>query len=308
MAGKGKSVTDAPVRYAACDVGSNAVRLAIARVYEGPEPFLRREAAYRVPLRLGHDVFTTGKISKQSAHDLVEIFQAFSHLLAFFRPTAIRACATSAMREASNGTDVATMVQKASGVPLEILSGADEASVIFAMHAEESLEPLRDYLYIDVGGGSTELTLLRNGAHLRSESFRLGGVRLLEGSAQASEWERMRSWIEDLPHGFKSTIAIGTGGNIGKIHDLGVRTPNEPISRRRIREVLEELESLDVEERVRTHGLKPDRADVIVPAGKVYHQVMKWANIKTMMVPRAGLVDGLLEVLFEANHGGLHSK
>jgi exopolyphosphatase / guanosine-5'-triphosphate,3'-diphosphate pyrophosphatase len=293
------------LRFAACDVGSNAVRLVVSRVAGSSERFLQREASYRVPLRLGDEVFTNGTLSAHNASSLVQVFKSFRLLVEFFKPEKLRACATSALREASNGREVAQQVWDETGVRLEIITGAEEARTLFSIHHEAGLSPARDYLYIDVGGGSTELTLLSEGRVAQSESFRIGGVRLLRSRVEPSEWDRMKSWIEALPRGIRLTEAIGTGGNISKIYDLVVGTPGGEISRRRIREVVQTLEPLSIEERMREYGLKPDRADVIVPAGRVYHQVMKWADIKSMVVPKLGVADGLLAQMFQSVYGVL---
>lgn len=293
------------LRLAACDVGSNAMRLVISRVIGDSDRFLQREASYRVPLRLGEDVFTSGQISEAKVTGLVEVFKAFRSLVAFFKPHKLRACATSAMREAENGIAAAERVWDETGIRLEIITGAEEARTLFSNHLEAGLSHQRDYLYVDVGGGSTELTLLSGAKVQRSESFRIGGVRLLRSRVEGSEWERMKGWIEELPRGIKPTEAIGTGGNISKIYDLVVGTPGGELSRRRIREVIEVLEPMSVEERIRSHGLKPDRADVIVPAGRVYYQVMKWADVKSMVVPKLGVADGLLSQMFEQIYGHL---
>ena len=295
------------LRFAACDVGSNAVRLVISRVAGSSERFLLREASYRVPLRLGDEVFTSGAISNGNISSLVQVFKAFRNLVEFFKPEKLRACATSALREAENGREVAQRVWDETGVRLEVITGAEEARTLFSIHHEAGLSQARDYLYIDVGGGSTELTLLCEGRVVQSESFRIGGVRLLRARVESSEWDRMRSWIDELPRGIRQIEAIGTGGNISKIYDLVVGTPGAEISRRRIREVVQTLEPLSVEQRMREYALKPDRADVIVPAGKVYHQVMKWADIKTMIVPKLGVADGLLGQMFQSVYGAMPS-
>ena len=284
-----------PARFAAIDVGSNAVRLALAGA-QGDPPFLVREASFRVPLRLGQDVFTTGSVRERTSDDLVEVFKAFSHLISFFRPEAVRACATSAMREAKNGEQVATRVRHETKIPLEIISGAAEAGLILALREKE--DDGSDHLYIDVGGGSTELTWLRDGKAVAAESFRIGGVRILSGHMDDTEWERMHRWIDGLDRGIRPVSAVGTGGNIEKLHELSLGDTEEPLTRHRLREILESLEPLTVEERMREYRLKPDRADVIVPAGRVYHQVLKWANIRTIAVPNAGLADGILQRLF----------
>jgi exopolyphosphatase/guanosine-5'-triphosphate,3'-diphosphate pyrophosphatase len=293
------------LRFAACDVGSNAVRLVVARVLGQSERFLQREASYRVPLRLGDEVFTAGVLSSDNVAALVQVFKSFRLLIEFFKPEKLRACATSALREAENGKEVAQRVWDETGIRLEVITGAEEARTLFSIHHEAGLSAACDYLYIDVGGGSTELTLLSEGRVIQSESFRIGGVRLLRSRVQASEWDRMREWIDNLPRGIRLTEAIGTGGNISKIYDLVVGTPGCEISRRRIREAVQTLEPLSVERRIRQFGLKPDRADVIVPAGKVYYQVMKWADIKSMVVPKLGVADGLLAQMFESVYGTL---
>jgi exopolyphosphatase/guanosine-5'-triphosphate,3'-diphosphate pyrophosphatase len=290
-------------RFAACDVGSNALRLVVARVIGESDRFLQREASYRVPLRLGEDAFSTGALSECKISGLVTVFGAFRQLIDFFNPVKLRACATSAMREADNGPTAIERVWKETGIRIEIISGAEEARTLFANHMEVGLSTQKDYLYVDVGGGSTELTLLCEGKVMRSESFRIGGVRLLQGQVAASEWDRMRTWIEELPRGIRALEAIGTGGNISKIYDLVVGTPGGQLSRRRIREVVEALEPLSIEERIRSHGLKPDRADVIVPAGNAYYRIMKWADIKAMVVPKLGVADGLLSQMFEQIYG-----
>jgi len=293
------------LRFAACDVGSNAVRLVVSRVLGQTERFLQREASYRVPLRLGDEVFTEGVISSGSVAALVQVFKSFRLLIEFFKPEKLRACATSALREAENGKEVAQRVWDETGVRLEVITGAEEARTLFSIHHEAGLSPVRDYLYIDVGGGSTELTLLSEGRVIKSESFRIGGVRLLRSRVEASEWDSMKAWIDGLPRGIRPTEAIGTGGNISKIYDLVVGTPGYEISRRRIREAVQVLEPLSIEKRIREYGLKPDRADVIVPAGRVYYQVMKWADIKSMVVPKLGVADGLLAQMFESVYGML---
>ena len=281
----------------AIDVGSNAVRLALAGV-QGRPPFLVREASFRVPLRLGQDVFTTGSVHERTADDLVEVSKGFAHLIAFFRPESIRACATSAMREAKNGESVAARVRQEAKIPLEIVSGAMEAELILSLRSVE--DDGSDHLYIDVGGGSTELTWLRDGKAQAAESFRIGGVRILSGRMDDTEWDRMHAWIDALPRGIRPVSAVGTGGNIEKLHQLALGDTEEPLTRHRLREILEGLEPLSVDERMREYHLKPDRADVIVPAGRVYHQVLKWANIRTISVPKAGLADGILQRLFRA--------
>lgn len=289
-------------RVAAIDVGSNAIRLVVARIFrEGPRPFIKREASYRIPLRLGEDVFSTGEISPRKQEKLVEVFKSFRHLVNFFEPRALRACATSAMREARNGEACASLVREKTGIPLEVISGGEEASLLFNNHLEEDglLDLNRTYLFIDVGGGSTELTLMVLGKALVSESFRIGTVRTLQNKVDPAEWERMRAWIQALPKHLDPAEAIGSGGNIGKIFDLlDHQGDKQALTRKAIRELIEKLEVLSYAERMQRYNLKPDRADVIVPAGRIFLQVMHWAATKTIYVPKVGIADGVVHSLF----------
>jgi len=289
------------IRMAALDIGSNAIRLVIGRVHDSENGhFLKREASYRVPLRLGDDVFREGVIPEFKIQQMCEVFQGFSHLLRFFVPKSVRACATSAMREASNGNSVVLRVLNASGISIEVISGKLEAELLFSNAFESNgLQNDKTYLFVDVGGGSTELTLMDKGKPLASESFRIGTVRTLQGKVSESEHVRMQQWIANMPHGLEPTQAIGTGGNIGKIYDMAEHFITDGfLTRKSIREILARIEALDYEERIRKLGLKPDRADVIVPAGRIYYQVMKLADIKDMVVPKVGVSDGILHQLF----------
>lgn len=294
---------ESDVRLAACDVGSNAIRLVVAKAIGNKERFLQREGRYRVPLRLGDDVFSSGFVSEEKIDGVVQIFKAYRALIDFFKPCRLRACATSALREASNGVVIVERIWRETAIHLEIISGAEEAKALCSNYAGAGLSPETDYLCVDVGGGSTELTFLANGKVIASESFRIGGIRLLRTRVEDSEWERMHRWIDGLPRGIRPIEAIGSGGNISNIYDLVIAASKSEIRRRQIREVVEALEPLSVEQRIRSHRLKPDRADVIVPAGKIYHQVMKWAEIKTMQVPKLGVADGILSQLFEEVYG-----
>ncbi|HSQ41039.1 MAG TPA: hypothetical protein VLM37_02025 [Fibrobacteraceae bacterium] len=292
---------DSVERLAAIDVGSNAVRLVIGRIYgTGTGRFLKREAGYRVPVRLGADVFTTGVIPIAKANDLVETFKAFQHLLTLFAPARMRACATSAMREAGNGGMVVQRIRSETVVPLEIISGQHEAELLFANPlAGEGIDPSRSHLFIDVGGGSTELTLMEKAKPAASESFRIGAVRSLQGLVSDGEVDRLKSWIERWVVPAKPELAVGTGGNIGKIFDMAEHASmDQRISRKAVKEILAKLESLSYEERIRKLGLKPDRADVIIPAGRIYSLAMKCAGVKEMVVPKFGVSDGILQQLF----------
>jgi exopolyphosphatase/guanosine-5'-triphosphate,3'-diphosphate pyrophosphatase len=204
------------IRYAVCDVGSNASRLVVARVLGEDPRFLQREASYRVPLRLGEDVFCNGIISEQKANQVLEAFHAFGHLFRLFCPAAVRACATSAMREAQNGPMLADRVWTETGIRIELISGAEEAQTLLFNVSGSWLSPQKNYLYVDVGGGSTEMSLLVQGRVTGSNSFRIGGVRCLADRVEAGEWERLKIWLEGLPRDLGPTEAIGSGRRLTK--------------------------------------------------------------------------------------------
>lgn len=288
-------------RLAAIDVGSNAIRLVIGRIYNDAKGrFYKREASYRIPLRLGDDVFSMGLVPSEKVDQIAEVFLSFKHLIHFFAPVAMRACATSAMRDASNSKEIVERIFAESQIKLEVISGQMEAQLLFANRFEAAgVTQSGSVLFIDVGGGSTELTLMENGHPLASESFRVGTVRTLQGKVSPEELDRMKFWIEAMPKVKGDILAIGTGGNIGKLFDLITHQNDaQTVSRKSLKEIVEKVEKYTYDERIRVLGLKPDRADVIVPAGRIYHQVMKWANCKDIMVPKLGVSDGILEELF----------
>jgi exopolyphosphatase/guanosine-5'-triphosphate,3'-diphosphate pyrophosphatase len=287
-------------RFIAIDLGSNAVRLSVAASLSSGE--LVRESSYRVPLRLGEDVFSTGSISAATERKMVSVFLAFRYLIQFFEPTAYRACATSAMREALNGDYITQEILKKTGIRLEIISGKEEAQFLFANRAERILHKGSSLLYVDVGGGSTEISLIVRGIPLRSESFRIGAVRYLKGKVEDKEWDRLREYAKGLPVA-QDTEFIGSGGNIEKLCELASGNDAfKALGRKELKEVIDKLESLSYEERIRQYKLKPDRADVIVPAGKIYYNIMKWLDLKEIQVPKVGVSDGILRSLAESNH------
>ncbi|PLX93030.1 MAG: hypothetical protein C0620_08105, partial [Desulfuromonas sp.] len=290
--------------YAAIDVGSNAVRLLIARIKEGEYPVAEKEILLRIPLRLGSDVFTLQRLSDESARCLTKTMEAFSNLISVFRPLSIKACATSAMREAENGLEVVEEIRRQSGINLEIIDGKKEAEFIFANRPDRLLpQGCASFLYIDVGGGSTELNLYTDGELQENESFRLGTVRLLEKAVNKSEWVRMHEWICEHVQN-RQVVGIGSGGNIGRLHRLAKRSEQQAMSRDQLKKVYRQLKVLDENERVSQFKLKPSRADVIVPAAKIYLSAMKWAGIEKIYVPKFGLADGLILELHRQHQQG----
>lgn len=289
-------------RYAAIDIGTNAVRLLIGRVQLRGAPRVEKEMLVRVPLRLGNDVYSHKELTPESVRQLLETMISFKHLISVFRPKAVRACATSAMRESRNGPKIVETIQQRTGLQLEVIDGRQEAELIFSNRIDRQFADLDAFLYIDAGGGSTELNLFASGRQLASHSFNLGGVRILKNAVPAGEGQRMREWLIKNANQ-PGLTAIGSGGNIGRLHRLAKLEQEQPLSRKKLAQVLARLESLSLEERISAFKLKRDRADVVVPAGTIYLRVMEWAGIRTIYVPQFGLADGVILDLCRQNEG-----
>jgi exopolyphosphatase / guanosine-5'-triphosphate,3'-diphosphate pyrophosphatase len=287
------------LKFAAIDIGSNAVRILFCNVIEHVNgPYIRKSSLVRVPVRLGEDVFNSGVISKEKTADLVKAMAAFKNLMEVQRVVAYRACATSAMREAVNGAEVVKTVKENTGIDINIISGDDEAEFIFygihgVTHSKQS------FLYIDVGGGSTELSLFVKGERVASQSFNIGTLRLLQKKETDQECKRLKKWIKDNLKPNKNIVAVGTGGNINKIYKLAKKKSGESLSIEKLKAMDEYLNKFSYEERILTLGLNPDRADVIVHASKLFITIMKTAGIKKIIVPQIGLSDGIIKILAE---------
>jgi len=288
------------VKFAAIDIGSNAVRLLLSRVIEnGKYPIFKKESLIRIPIRLGEDAFVRKRISAEKAEQLVNTMRGFKFLIEAYQAIDYMACATSAMREAENGEDVVKEIMRRSGIKLDIVAGQKEADIIYANHFEERLDKNKSYLYIDVGGGSTELTLFSHNQSITSHSFNIGTVRLLHGLVPDSRWKDMKQWVQVIAPEFKPVIGIGSGGNINKMFKLSRIKTGKPISYKRLRELDKYLNTFSLDERIKILGLRPDRADVIIPAADIFTSVMKWAKINRMYVPEIGLSDGMIRLLYE---------
>ncbi len=288
------------MKFAAIDIGSNAVRLLLSRVIEnGKYPIFKKESLIRIPIRLGEDAFVRKRISAEKAEQLVNTMRGFKFLIEAYQAIDYMACATSAMREAENGEDVVKEIMRRSGIKLDIVAGQKEADIIYANHFEERLDKNKSYLYIDVGGGSTELTLFSHNQSITSHSFNIGTVRLLHGLVPDSRWKEMKQWVQVIAPEFKPVIGIGSGGNINKMFKLSRIKTGKPISYKRLRELDKYLNTFSLDERIKILGLRPDRADVIIPAADIFTSVMKWAKINRMYVPEIGLSDGMIRLLYE---------
>jgi exopolyphosphatase/guanosine-5'-triphosphate,3'-diphosphate pyrophosphatase len=288
------------IKLAAIDIGSNAVRLMLSRVYEnGSETSFIKESLVRIPLRLGEDVFSHGRITKEKTEKLATIMEAFRRLIIAYGAADYMACATSAIREAANRASIIKLIKKRSGLDVEVIEGKREAAIIFSNHIRYSFNAKSSLLYIDVGGGSTELTLLSKSRIVFSSSFKIGTVRMLKNSVRKQEWEKMRNWLKTNVAPQTMIAAVGTGGSINNIFRLSRKKEGKPLTYKQIKDIKDYLDSFTVEERIKVLGLRPDRADVIVHATEIYIAVMKWAGIRMMFVPIMGLSDGLINVLYE---------
>lgn len=285
---------------AAIDIGSNAARLLIteAAPYKDGGVDFTKLTLLRVPLRLGIDVFSTGSISDAKVEQLMDTLQAYKLMMKIYKVDALKACATSAMRDASNGPEIMRRVQAEAGIDLKIITGQEEAAVIYETHIAENLEFSKSYLYIDVGGGSTELTLFSKNAIVFKESFNIGTIRLLQGRVEESVWEAMKTYVKTGVKAYGPVEAIGSGGNINKVFSLSKIKDGKPISLDLLRAYHKELSAATVEERMHRYHLRADRADVIVPALQIYISVMRWAGAVEINVPQIGLADGLVRMLY----------
>ncbi|HLG04039.1 MAG TPA: exopolyphosphatase [Bacteroidia bacterium] len=288
------------MKFAAIDIGSNAVRLLFGNVYETQEgPNFKKADLVRIPLRLGEDAFLHRKISEEKIRKLVLAMKAFRQLLDFYEIVEYKACATSAMRESTNAGEIVKLIAKETNIAIEIIDGKTEAEIIYANHIAEHLSPDNSYLYIDVGGGSTELTLFSQNHVAASRSFNIGTIRLLNDLVNKESWTEFKEWIKAETKGHKPLSAIGSGGNINKMFKMSRKKQNRPISYNRLKELHEYIASFTLQERIETLGLNTDRADVIVPAGKIFLTIMKNAEISKIYVPQIGMADGLIHVLYE---------
>src|ERR1700758_2818806 len=286
--------------FAAIDIGSNAVRLLFSHVYETKgKVYFEKEELIRMPVRLGEDTFLRGEISKPKADKLVAAMRGFKELMKVFDIVAYKACATSAMRDAKNGQEIIERVKKEADINIEIIDGKTEAATIFSNHAEEFLDPMKSYLYIDVGGGSVELTLISDRKTIAQKSFNVGTLRMLFDKIDKDEWDNYKQWIKKNTQGIKPLNAIGSGGNINKLYKMIGKKDSKHLTYERIKAMHDMLSSYTFEERVTILGLKPDRADVIIPASKIFLTAMKHADIEKEYVPQIGLSDGIVHLLYD---------
>ena len=290
------------MRYAAIDTGSNAVRLLIADIIQNDGTIsFKKNTLVRVPLRLGDDAFLDKHISDKKADDLVKTMVAFKNLMDVYKVSDYMACATSAMREAKNGPELIKRIKEEANLDLEIIHGEKEAGIIYASHIGVDLDESKTYLYIDVGGGSTELSLFADGEQIASQSFNIGTIRILDNQDTDETWKEMQEFVRKHTKVHKVIYGVGTGGNINKLFKLSDEKDGEPLSYIKLKSLYNYLSSYSLKDRINVLKLNQDRADVIIPACEIYTTVMKWANIKMIYVPSVGMADGIIQTLIEKN-------
>lgn len=289
------------MRLAAIDIGSNASRLLISDVVQGPQGNMEfiKASLVRVPLRLGFEVFDKGEISPAKVEKIIKTLKSYKLLLEVYEVKHWKACATSAMRDAVNAEEIIKKVKAETGIEIEIISGQAEASFIYENHFAENLSTDESYLYIDVGGGSTELTFFSDGKLIFKESFNIGTIRLLKNQVSEAQWDEMKEFIKENAKKHHHVTAIGSGGNINKIFSLSKRKEGKPLNIDLLREYFNEFSNLSLPQRMSLYRLREDRADVIVPALLIYLNVMRWADAEEIYVPKIGLADGLIHSLYE---------
>lgn len=289
-------------KYAAIDIGSNAIRLLVSNVVEqeDKEPRFKKSALVRVPIRLGADSFVNGKVSDENVSRMIDAMEAFKLLMKVHGVEKYKACATSAMREASNGEEIAEKILKKTGVKIDIIGGKEEAAIISSTDLHELISGDKSYLYVDVGGGSTEFTVFSKGEIVKSKSFKMGTVRLLNNTKAENKegFKKVEAWIKENTQGYRKISLIGSGGNINRLFKMSGRTEGAPISYIYLNAQYQFLKKMSYSDRITELSLNSDRADVIVPATKIYLSAMKWSGARKIYVPKIGLADGIIKSLY----------
>ena len=294
------------VNYAAIDIGSNAARLLIKKVEtDGTTPEFTKQLFLRVPLRLGFDVFRQGRVSDAKAKKMERLMKAYRQLMKIYDVDRYRACATSAMRDAANGPKLIESIFKDTGIQIEIIAGEEEAGIVYNNHVEQLEDRDGNYIYVDVGGGSTEINLLTNGELVCSRSYNIGTIRILNGGVDEAAWQRMRDELAELAAPYGDVHIIGSGGNINKIYRLtGKKDKKRILTIEELRGLYDALSPLTPEERMAEYKLKADRADVIVPAAEIFLTVAAAVRAKDIIVPVIGLCDGIIDTLYKTDFPG----
>ncbi|MFK7782798.1 Ppx/GppA phosphatase family protein [Psychroserpens sp.] len=287
-------------KYAAIDIGSNAVRLLISSIVEqkGQPVKFKKTSLVRVPIRLGADVFLNGEISKENKKRMLDTMTAFKLLMKSHKIVKYKACATSAMREADNGKDMVKLISENAKIDIDIINGEEEAAIIAATDLHSYIKEDKTYLYVDVGGGSTEFSVFHHGKTVASKSFKIGTVRLLNDIVKKEIWLELEDWIKTNTKGYDTLDLIGSGGNINKIFKISGKSMGKPLTYFYLTSYYNKLQTYSYEERITELELNQDRADVIIPATRIYLSAMKWSGAKDIYVPKIGLSDGIIKSVY----------
>ena len=287
-------------KLGAIDIGSNAMRLLINYVYEeeGKAPIFNKTSIVRMPIRLGHDVFIDGEVCENNVERICDAMQSYALMMKVYDIEIYKAYATSAMREAINGKEVVKRVKKRSGITIEVIDGKTEAELLFNTELGDFIKDGKTYLYVDVGGGSTELTLLKDSKVFTSKSFEVGTVRLLENKVEPHTFDEMKKWLQDNI-GTEEIELIGSGGNINHVYKYSGVKLGLPLSSLYVKKQYQIMQTITAEERMQIFNMKPDRADVVVYALEIYNNVLKWSHAKKIHVPKIGLSDGIIRKIYK---------
>ncbi|MEZ4838757.1 Ppx/GppA phosphatase family protein [Flavobacterium sp.] len=287
-------------RYAAIDIGSNAMRLLVSNIVEqeGKDAQFNKSSLVRVPIRLGQDVFTVGEISDENIERMIDAMKAYKLLMKVHKVEQYKACATSAMREADNNSDIVELILREADIKIDIIDGKKEAAIIASSDLKEYIATDKTYLYVDVGGGSTEFSLFSNGKIIASKSFKNGTVRMLNNMVNEVVWVEIEKWIKLNTEPFEDVTMIGSGGNINKLFKMTGKQQDKPLTYLGLNAQFAMLNKMTYDERISELGLNPDRADVIIPATKIYLNAMKWSGARHLYVPKIGLSDGIVKAMY----------
>lgn len=288
------------LKFAAIDIGTNAMRLLFANIIEdGGETWFKKAALFRMPIRLGEDVFEYGKIRRKRARNLIRIMNAFNLLIKANDVVRYRACATSAMREAENGMKLIELIRKETGMNIELISGLEEAKIIRGTQIKKLLSTNKNWLYVDVGGGSTEITLFENGEVIKSHSFKIGTIRMLKNIVKDEEQQHLNEWLDKIKGNYDDIKLIGSGGNINKIYKFSQNKEGKGLFFDELKQIYKEIKKYSYEDRMKVFGFNPDRADVIIPASEIYINIMDRTGAGKIHVPKIGLADGIIRMEYE---------
>lgn len=288
------------LKFAAIDIGTNAIRLLFTNIIEnGDHAIFKKSSITRVPIRLGTEVFTTGKISDQKLEKLIHAMIAFKHLMRVHDVIRYRACATSAMREASNGMEVVTIIKEKSNIDIEIIDGKTEAEIIYNNRIIDPLQNSTPYLYVDIGGGSTEMSLFSNSEVVSSTSFNIGTIRLLNNIVNPTEFENLKIWLNHIKKEYPKLKIIASGGNVNKLLKISGKKEGKALPIKALKDVFNYIKSYSYDDRIKVLGLNPDRADVIIPASELLFNIISWSNAKEIIVPKIGIADGIIKQIYK---------